>query len=106
MNDVQHFEAARAFAQRIMKAAATPQDRIAFAYRSVVSRPPLPEETAMVLELFQRQLEKYLAAPAEAKKAVTFGESKPPAELPEPELAAWTLVANLILNLDEAVVRN
>lgn len=106
MNDVQHFEAARAFAQHIMQAAATPEERVNFTYRSVLARPPLPEETAMVLELYQRQLAKYQAAPAEAKKAVTFGESKPPAELPEPELAAWTLVANLILNLDEAVVRN
>jgi len=106
MNDVQHFEAARAFAQRIMKAAATPQDRVTFAYRSVLSRPPAPEETAMVLDFHQRQLAKYQAAPAEATKAVTFGESKPPADLPETELAAWALVANLILNLDEAVVRN
>ncbi|PAW75109.1 MAG: hypothetical protein B9S38_02540 [Verrucomicrobiia bacterium Tous-C4TDCM] len=106
MNDVQHFEAARAFAQRIMTAAATPQDRLTFAYRSALARPPAPEESAMVLEFYQRQLAKYQAAPAEAKKAVTFGESKPPADLPESELAAWALVANLILNLDEAVIRN
>jgi hypothetical protein len=106
MNDVQHFEAARAFAQRIMTSAATPQDRITFAYRAALARPPAPEESAAVLELYQRQLAKYQAAPAEAKKAVTFGESKPPADLPEPELAAWALVANLILNLDEAVIRN
>ena len=48
----------------------------------------------------------YQAAPAEAKKAITFGESKPDPALNEPELAAWSLVTNLILNLDEAVVRN
>ncbi|EDY18305.1 hypothetical protein CfE428DRAFT_4089 [Chthoniobacter flavus Ellin428] len=34
------------------------------------------------------------------------GESTPPANLPEPELAAWTLVANLLLNLDETVTKN
>ncbi len=106
MNDVQHFEAARAFAQRIMKSAATPADRIVFAWRSVLARPPSPEESAMVLEFFQQRLARYQAAPDAAKKAVTFGESPPPADLPEPELAAWALVANLILNLDEAVVRN
>jgi hypothetical protein len=89
-----------------MTSAATPQDRITFAYRAALARPPAPEESAAVLELYQRQLAKYQAAPAEAKKAVTFGESKPPADLPEPELAAWALVANLILNLDEAVIRN
>ena len=59
-----------------------------------------------MLEFFDAQLAKYKAAPAEAKKAVTFGESPPPAGLDEPELAAWALVANLILNLDEAIVRN
>jgi hypothetical protein len=106
MNDVQHFEAARAFAQRIMSAAATPEQRVDFAFRSVTARPPAPDESAMLLEFHRQQLAKYQAAPDEAKKAVNFGESKPPPDLPEPELAAWTLVANLILNLDEAVVRN
>ena len=106
MNDVQHFEAARGFAQHLMTAAALPAERIAFAFRSVLARPPVPEETAVVLELFQRQLARYQAAPAAAGQAIRFGESKPSPELNEPELAAWTLVANLILNMDEAIVRN
>jgi hypothetical protein len=106
MNDIQHYEAARGFAHRIISAAATQELRVTFAFRAVLARPPSAEETALVLELYQRQLAKYQAAPEEAKKAVTFGESKPPADVAEPELAAWALVANLILNLDEAVVRN
>lgn len=106
MNDVQFYEAACGFARRIIAAAATPEDRVAFAFRNVLSRPPAPEETAAALELYSRMLAKYQAAPQEAKKAITFGESKPPAGLNEPELAAWTLVANLILNMDEASVRN
>jgi len=106
MNDIQHWEAARGFAQRIMTAAPSPEARVAFAFRTVLARPPAPEEVAIALALFERQLARYQAAPEEAKKAVTFGESKPPADLNEPELAAWSLVANLILNLDEAIVRN
>jgi hypothetical protein len=106
MNDVQHWEAARGFAQRIMTAAPSPEARLDFAFRSVLARHPAPEEAAVAWELFQRQLARYQGAPEEAKKAITFGESKPAAELDEPELAAWTLVANLILNLDEAIVRN
>ena len=106
MNDVQHYEAARAFGERLMKAAATPEDRIILAYRTVLSRRPLPEEGAAVRDLYRQQLAKYQAAPAAAKKAITFGESKPDPALNEPELAAWALVCNLILNLDEAVVRN
>ena len=106
MNDVQHFEAARAFAAKMIASAATPEQRIDFAYRSLLARDAEPGEISVVTELFQRQLAKYKAAPAEAKKAVTFGESAPPPGVDEVELAAWTLVANLILNLDEAIVRN
>jgi hypothetical protein len=106
MNDVQHFEAARAFAVRIMSGAATPAERIAFAFRTTLARPPAEPETAAVLEFYNKSLAKYTAAPADAKKAITFGESKPPAGVNEPELAAWALVANLILNMDEAIVRN
>ena len=106
MNDVQHYEAARAFGERLMKAALTPEDRIVLAFRTVLSRRPTADESAAVRELFQKELAKYQAAPAEAKKAITFGESKPDPALNEPELAAWSLVCNLILNLDEAIVRN
>ena len=106
LNDVQHFEAARAFASRIMAAAETPDSRVEFAYRTVLARRPSPEESAIVLDFFNRQRTKYKDAPEEAKKTIQVGESKPPADVDEAELAAWTLVANLILNLDEAIVRN
>lgn len=106
MNDVQHFEAARGFAARIINASASVKGRVAFAYRSVLARQPEPEESAVVIDFLQTQLAKYTAAPDEAEKAITFGESPPPSDINKAELAAWTLVANLILNLDEAVVRN
>lgn len=106
MNDVQHYEAARAFAQRIMVAADTPERRIAWAFRSVLAREPDAGEAAVVMELFTRQLARYQAKPEDAQKAITFGESKPAPGLSEPDLAAWALVANLILNMDEAIVRN
>ena len=106
LNDVQYFEAARAFAEKIMKTASTSSDRVEFAYRSVLSRTPQPAETQMVIDFFDQQLNKYKASPLEANKAIAFGESKPPTDVDAAELAAWTLVANLILNLDEAIVRN
>jgi hypothetical protein len=106
MNDVQHFEAARAFAARMIEHDSTAYGRVIFAFRSVLSREPSPEEAAAVIEFLQRQEARYAAAPDDAKKAVTFGESAPPADIDTAELAAWTLVANLILNMDEAIVRN
>ena len=107
MNDVQHIEAARAFAERVMtEGGATPEGRIIFAYRTVLSRKPAPEEIAIVRATFERHLASYQQATDAAAKLIRQGESKPNAELAEPELAAWTLVANLVLNLDETITRN
>ena len=106
MNDVQHFEAARAFAGRIIAAGKSPEARIDFAFRSVLARKADAEEVAVVSEFYRAQLAKYQAAPDEAKKAISFGESAPPDAIDAAELAAWALVANLILNMDEAIVRN
>ncbi|MBL49624.1 MAG: hypothetical protein CMP28_11815 [Roseibacillus sp.] len=106
MNDVQHYEAARAFAAEIIGAAPDKAGRIDFAYRRVLARKAEAEELALIGSFLDGQLARYRAAPEEAKKAVSFGESKAPAELDPVELASWALVGNLILNLDEAVMRN
>jgi len=89
-----------------MGGAGSPPERIVFAFRTVLSRRPSAPEAAAILEFYNKSLAKYKAAPAEAKKAISFGETKPPSGIDEAELAAWALVANLILNMDEAIVRN
>ncbi len=106
MNDVQHFEAARGLGQRAMKGASNSGERVDFIFRSVLARPPRVEEKEIVADFFEKQLAKYRKAPEEAGKAIHFGESKPAVDLDPAELAAWSLVANLILNMDEAIVRN
>ena len=106
MDDIQHYEAARAFAGLIIAAVPDTNKRIDYAYRKVLARHAEPWEIAMVSEFYAGQLARYQAAPAEAQKAITFGESPPPAGADLAELAAWALTANLILNLDEAIVRN
>ena len=106
MNDVQHFEAARGLAQRAMKERTALKERIDFVFLSVLARFPGEEELKIVKGLFDSHLAKYRAAPEEAKKAIQFGESKPAVDLDPAELAAWSLVANLVLNMDEAIVRN
>ena len=107
MNDVQHFEAARSLAERILRdgGTATP-DRLAFAWRTVLARKPTDRETVVVWSALEKHLARYQKDPAAAKAAITNGESKPDPKLAEPELAAWTLVANLLLNLDETVTKN
>lgn len=107
MNDVQHFEAARALAERaIASGGSTPADRVAFLYRTVLSRKPEAEESQLVCQAFETQLKLFQAEPEAAARAIAVGESTPKKIAPDAETAAWTLVANLILNLDETVTRN
>ncbi len=107
MNDVQHFEAARALAQRmITQGGSTAKDRLVFAYKSVLSRDPSNQELAIVLQALEQHLTHYKSDPEAAKKAISFGESKPLESQNPTELAAYTLAANLVLNLDETITRN
>jgi hypothetical protein len=107
MNDVQHFEAARALAERtIAEGGKTTEERIAFLYRTVLSRRPDADEVRLVSDALARQRELYKADPDAAKKVVQVGESKPRGVAPADETAAWTMVASLVLNLDETLNRN
>ncbi|HET6423690.1 MAG TPA: DUF1549 and DUF1553 domain-containing protein, partial [Planctomycetaceae bacterium] len=107
LNDTQHFEAARAFGARmIAEGGATPAERIRFGYRATVSRDPDPTELQVVQAALEQYLNRYQQDVAAAKAVVSVGESPKPATMKEAELAAYTLVGNLILNLDEAVTRN
>ena len=106
MNDVQHVEAARAFAQRILKEGGSDDAaRAAFAWRTAVGRRPRPDESAVTLEALTAHRARYAAKPDDAAKLVAFGDSKPDPALPASELAAWTLTAGLLLNLDETLNR-
>jgi len=107
MNDVQHFEAARNLAQRLLKEGAkSPEERITLGYRIVLARKPDAEELKIVAEELKAHQARYEKDPEAAKKAISHGESKPDEKLPPAELAAYTLVANMLLNLDETLNRN
>lgn len=107
MNDVQHYEAARALAERmLLDGGPTPEDRLGYGYRIVLAREPASEELAVLRESLAAHLARYASDPAAARDAVSYGESQPSAQLPVSELAAYTLTANLLLNLDETLTRN
>jgi hypothetical protein len=106
MNDIQHMEAARNFAQRILQQGGSSTDsRLTFAWRTATARHPTAEEAAVVERALHQHLTRYRADEEAAKKLTTFGESPVPPSLDPAELAAWTLVANLVLNLDEVLNR-
>lgn len=106
MNDVQHVEAARALAERTLAAAPDDAGRISWLFGAVLARPPEDGEADDVAETLAGHRTRYKADPAAARKAISHGDSKPTAGVPPDELAAWTLVATMILNLDEALTRN
>jgi len=107
MNDIQHVEAARNFAQRILKEGGKEDaDKIQWAWKTVTSRNPQADETKVVAGLLHQQKTDYQANQEAAKKLIEYGESQADPELNQVELASWTLVANLLLNLDEVVNKN
>ena len=106
MNDVQHFEAARAFAEKLLAENSTDPRRLALAFRSVTAREPNSAERELLAATLATHRTHFAADPAAAEKILTNGESKSAAVAPAPEIAAWTMVGNLLLNLDEAITRN
>lgn len=107
LNDVQHFEAARAFAERMLtQGGSTPESRITFAFRCALARSPEPEELHTVRSALEDFLTRYRQSAAAARDVIRVGESPIRCDAEPEELAAYTLVANLILNLDETLTRN
>jgi hypothetical protein len=104
MNDVQWVEAARALAERVIKEGGKqPEQRINLMGEILLAHDP-PPRMATVLEASLTQMEKhYTADPKAANDLVGVGEKKSDASIPAPELAAWTMVASEMLNLDETV---
>ncbi|MET0413221.1 MAG: DUF1549 and DUF1553 domain-containing protein [Polyangiaceae bacterium] len=101
MNDVQLVEAARVLGSRALEAETTTVARLDYITRRVLSRSPSEAERGVLEALLNSQLELYRAEPAAADALVQFGDSGSAG--PATELAAWTLVASTILNLDEAL---
>jgi len=107
MNDTQHFEASRALAERVLaEGGKTDDGRITWLYRSILSRQPSANELELVTKSLEKQRAVYQGDLAAAKQAIQVGESAPKGVAPAEETAAWTMIANLLLNLDETVCRN
>ena len=107
MNDIQHFEAARALAERVLaEGGSSQEDRFKYLYRTILSRGPSAEEFSLLTASLQKQIELFSADPQSAKKSIHVGESQPRNMASDVETAAWTMLANLVLNTDETLNRN
>jgi len=106
MNDVAYVEAARKLAERmLLEGGQTPEDRIGRAFRLALARTPRETEIAAVRKALARFEAHYRAKPDDALAYLRQGDSPRHPKLPPVELAAYTGVASLILNLDETVTK-
>jgi hypothetical protein len=106
LNDPTYVEAARALAQRILREGGeTAQARLSAGFRWVTARSPKPAELAVLLSGLRRTETSFRKNPSGAAEILSVGESRFDAGLDPAELAAWTLVASTLLNLDETLTR-
>jgi hypothetical protein len=104
LNDPVYTEAAQALARRVIgKSKGDVPRRAELAWRLVTGRPPLPAETDRIVRLFQTQLDHYQQHEDAAVKTATIPLGALPEEMDAAEVAAWTVVASVLLNLDETL---
>jgi len=106
MNDVAFVEAARKLAERMMtEGGKQPRERVELAYELALARPPKPAEMQVLLDTLDGFEARYRRDRKSAKAFVDHGDSPQNSKLDARELAAYTSIASLILNLDEAVTK-
>ena len=106
MNDVAFLEAARKFAERMMKdGGPTPGSRVDYAWRLALDRPAADAEKQVMLETLHRFEGRYRKDAKAAEEFLSNGDSPRDKSLDTAELAAYSTVASLILNLDETITK-
>jgi hypothetical protein len=105
LNEPTFVEAARVLAERTLVDAESVDERLALGFRRVLGRSPSVSELGILRDHFERQFEQFAAREDAAKAYLSIGESKPSADVPPAELAAYAATVGLMLNLDEAVTK-
>jgi hypothetical protein len=103
LNDPQFVEAARRLAERALQTAPDVDKRIDFLAERLLARRLRPEEAAIVRGSFEKFQAYYSAAAEDAKHLIDVGESNVEASVPPADLAAWTMVSNQLMKLDEVL---
>lgn len=106
MNDEQYVEAARCLAERVFAEGGNSiPDRLGFAFRTATGRRPDETELNVLGKVLQEQLTYFQANSEAANKLLSVGAAPRKSGLNPSEHAAWTMMANLVLNLDEAITK-
>ena len=108
MNDPQYLEAARSMGERALREipGSTSAERLRQLFRWASARYPDERELTELRQLLADYRQTYQPDIASAKELIAIGESGPDASLDPVDTAVWTMIANLILNLDEVVTKN
>ncbi len=104
MNDPQFVEASRYLAQRALREAGGNFDqRLDFVTTRLLARPFRDDERVVAHRTYDRLLDAYRADTDAAQRLLAVGDSTPDPALPAAESAAWTMLANQLMNLDEVL---
>jgi hypothetical protein len=104
MNEPQFVEAARSLAERtIREGGSTTEDRLAYLFRLATARRPSDKDLGELTATFNDLRAHYANDSQAAKQLTAVGESKPDPKIDPADLAAWTMIGNVILNIDEVV---
>ncbi len=104
LNDPQFVEAARTLAQHALKeGGSTDESRAAFIAERLLARPLRPEENQVVQDSIKKLVDYYRANAKDAQELIAVGESKPDPTVDPSTLAAWTMLTNELMNLDEVL---
>lgn len=105
LNDPVHIEAAQALARRMAAAAGTVSDKARLGFRLCVARPPSDAELGRLVQLFEAAHARFGQNAEQARQFATDPLGPPPEGTEVTELAAWTTVGNVLLNLDEMLMK-
>jgi Protein of unknown function (DUF1549)/Protein of unknown function (DUF1553)/Concanavalin A-like lectin/glucanases superfamily/Planctomycete cytochrome C len=106
LNDPQYVEAARKLGERmILEGGQALSDRVAIAFRLLTGRTPLPSELALLEKLYADERAAFVKNPGAARRLLAAGEAPRNAKLPAADVAAASVVASTVMNMDEAVMK-
>jgi hypothetical protein len=104
MNDPVYIEAARGLAQRVLKEGGNDNaSRLNFAWRLALARPMSDQEREVLTRSLDQQLANYRQDNEAAAKLIAIGDAPKPEGVDPVELAAWTAMGNVLLNLNETI---
>lgn len=106
LNDVTYVEAARQFGERMLREGGdSDATRLAYGFQLSTGRSPNERELQLLQQSYERKLANFAGDSEAAKQFLSHGETKPAADLPTDQLAAYASVASILLNLDETITK-